>query len=84
MLLIVALVAAGLYVTIWCARMAGERAAAPSTLWRFEDNDFAYEIGAKLKNAGMISSDTVWTWWMDPPLPGFYDNITVSITQTPA
>ena len=71
-LLIVALVAAGLYVyNLVRTDVAGERGSSAKYTLVIEDNDFAYEIGAKLKNAGMIKSDTVWTWWMDRHYPDF-------------
>ena len=71
-LLIVALVAAGLYAyNLVRTDVAGERGSSAKYTLVIEDNDFAYEIGAKLKNAGMIKSDTVWTWWMDRNYPDF-------------
>mgnify|MGYP000943783635 FL=1 len=71
-LLIVALVAAGLYAyNLVRTDVAGERGSSAKYTLVIEDNDFAYEIGAKLKNAGMIKSDTVWTWWMDRHYPDF-------------
>ena len=71
-LLIVALVAAGLYAyNLVRSDVAGERGSSAKYTLVIEDNDFAYEIGAKLKNAGMIKSDTVWTWWMDRNYPDF-------------
>lgn len=71
-LLIVALVAAGLYAyNLVRTDVAGERGSSAEYTLVIEDNDFAYEIGAKLKNAGMIKSDTVWTWWMDRNYPDF-------------
>ena len=36
-----------------------------------EDSDFAYEIAAKLMNAGIVKSETVWSWWMDKNYPDF-------------
>ena len=71
-LLIVALVAAGLYAyNLVRTDVAGERGSSAKYTLVIEDNDFAYEIGAKLKNVGMIKSDTVWTWWMDRNYPDF-------------
>lgn len=34
-------------------------------------NDFEYEVGKKLKNNGIIMSDTIWTNWMSKHYPDF-------------
>ena len=34
-----------------------------------EKDDFAYQIGEKLKSNGIIKNDTVWNWWMDKHYP---------------
>ena len=34
-------------------------------------DDFAYQIGEKLKSNGIIKNDTVWNWWMDKHYPKF-------------
>lgn len=36
-----------------------------------EKDDFAYQIGEKLKSNGIIKNDTVWNWWMDKHYPKF-------------
>ncbi len=36
-----------------------------------EKEDFAYQIGEKLKSNGVIKNDTVWNWWMDKNYPKF-------------
>ena len=36
-----------------------------------EKDDFAYQIGEKLKSNGVIKNDTVWNWWMDKHYPKF-------------
>lgn len=36
-----------------------------------EKDDFAYQVGEKLKSSGIIKNDTVWNWWMDKNYPKF-------------
>ena len=36
-----------------------------------EKDDFAYQIGEKLKSNGVIKNDTIWNWWMDKHYPKF-------------
>lgn len=36
-----------------------------------DHDDFQYQVAEKLKNNGIIISDTVWTWWMDKHYPDF-------------
>ena len=36
-----------------------------------EKDDFAYQIGEKLKSNGVIKNDTLWNWWMDKHYPKF-------------
>ena len=63
-LLIVALVAAGLYAyNLVRTDVAGERGSNAKYTLVIEDNDFAYEIGAKLNGVDLVDG---------PPLPGFY------------
>ena len=38
-----------------------------------EKDDFAYQIGEKLKSNGVIKNDTIWNWWMDKHYPKFLD-----------
>lgn len=36
-----------------------------------DHDDFQYQVAEKLKNNGIVISDTVWTWWMDKHYPDF-------------
>ncbi len=36
-----------------------------------KDADFQYQVAERLKNNGVIVSDTVWNWWMDKHYPDF-------------
>lgn len=48
-----------------------------------EKDDFAYQIGEKLKSNGVIKNDTIWNWWMDKHYPKFsYINGEYRITSS--
>ena len=72
-LLIVALVAAGLYVyNLVRTDVAGEQGSSAKYTLVIEDNDFAYEIGAKLKKRRYDQKRYGVDLVDGPPLPGFY------------
>lgn len=49
----------------------GERYSSDPYTLVIEKDDFAYQIGEKLKANGIIKNDTVWNWWMDKHYPDF-------------
>lgn len=72
LILVLALLAGGVYVGLaLTADINGTDDDSASYTLVIEDNDFAYEIAAKLMNGGIVKSETVWSWWMDRHYPDF-------------
>ncbi len=51
--------------------ISGNRGTKTEYTLVIEKEDFAYQIGEKLKSNGIIKNDTVWSWWMDKNYPKF-------------
>lgn len=72
LLVLAALIAGGVYLySVVKADIDGTDDDTVKYTLVIEDSDFAYEIAAKLMNAGIVKSETVWSWWMDKNYPDF-------------
>lgn len=49
----------------------GNRGTKSEYMLVIEKDDFAYQVGEKLKSGEIIKNDTVWNWWMDKNYPKF-------------
>lgn len=51
--------------------ISGKRNSSQSAAIEITQYDYAYDVGMKLKNAGIIKSDTLWNYWMEKNHSGF-------------